>query len=883
MNESWRFPKAILKRELTSYFSSPIGYVFITLFVFLSAVAAFWQGAFFANNLANLDPLNRFMPYLLVFLIPAITMSLWAEEKRNGTDELLLTLPATDRDIVIGKYLAALSIYSVALLFSLSHVFVLMWLGSPDLGLMFSTYVGYWLMGAALLTLGMLVSLLTSNLTVAFILGAALCAIPVFIHNAGVIVSGGLQRLIEALSFRDQFQDFASGVFSLSSLLYFVTFTLAMLYLNVALLGRRHWQTGKGAPPLGRHYLARGLAMLVIVASLTVLTSRLGGRVDLTAERLHSLSDETVELIGQLDPERPVFIQAFMSRDVPRRYLQTRNNIVNALREFNALGGGAIQTRVIETEKYTPEAREAQERYNIQPRPIPIFEQTPGSPDEIFFGIAFSRGAEEFVIPFFDPGLPAEYEILRSVRVVSNAAKKKVGVLNTKVNMFGGFDFQSRRQSTDWSIVAELRKQYEVVRVPADADYPAGLDVLLAVLPHTISDEELERLTSYVKAGNPALIVLDPLPAFNIELSPQIPPRNPFQQGAPPPAPPTDVQPLLDALGVQWPKDQIAWDKYNPHPQIGKLPEEIIFIGAGNEASKSPFNQDDPVTSGLQEVVLMHSGVLRPSESGATEFIPLLQTGVDSGQVMWMSLVQQTLFGIQFNPNVPHQPDPDSYVLAARVKGKEGDKPVHAPVHAIVVADLDLMGEQFFELRRQGVENLNFDNVSFLLNAVDSLAGDDSFIALRKRRPKHRTLEAVEARTRVYEEARLTDTREAEEVAEKRLTEAQERLNQAVASLESRTDLDIQTKRIMIANQQKAENRRLAVARKNIEDEKQRAMERAKAEMESSIRGIQSTIKVLAVALPPIPAFALFLFVSIRRLRREKIGVSPDRLVEEKH
>jgi ABC-2 type transport system permease protein len=275
----------------------------------------------------------------------------------------------------------------------------------------------------------------------------------------------------------------------------------------------------------------------------------------------------------------------------------------------------------------------------------------------------------------------------------------------------------------------------------------------------------------------------------------------------------------------------------------------------------------------------MHSGVLKPTEGGTTEFTPLLRTGVDSGQLMWMRLVQQTLFGIQFNPNVPHQPDEDSYVLAARVKGKEGNK----PVQAIVVADLDLMGEQFFELRRQGVENLNFDNVSFLLNAVDSLAGDDSFIALRKRRPKHRTLEAVEDQTRVYEEARLTDTREAEEVAEKRLTEAQERLNQAVASLESRTDLDIQTKCIMIANQQKAENRRLAVARKNIEDEKQREMERAKGEMESSIRGIQSTIKVLAVALPPIPAFALFLFVSIRRLRREKIGVSPDRLVEEKH
>ena len=112
---------------------------------------------------------------------------------------MLLTLPAKDEEIVAGKYLAALSIYSVALVFSLSHVIMLLWLGSPDLGLMFSTYVGYWLLGAALLSLGMLASVLTSNLTVAFILGAVFCAIPVFISHAGVIFSGRVQRLIEEL------------------------------------------------------------------------------------------------------------------------------------------------------------------------------------------------------------------------------------------------------------------------------------------------------------------------------------------------------------------------------------------------------------------------------------------------------------------------------------------------------------------------------------------------------------------------------------------------------------------------------------------------------------------------------------------------------------
>ena len=860
--------RAIFSREFFAYFGAPTGYVFITLFVFLSGLAAFWQ-RFFEANLANLDQLNQWFPYLLIFLAPAITMSLWADEKRQGTEELLLTLPARDAEIVLGKYLAALGIYTVALVFSLSHVAVLFWLGSPDVGMLLAAYAGYWLMGAALLPLGLLASQWTDNLTVAFILGAALCALPVFAGQAATaLLPEGAEKLAAMLSVPEQFRDLAGGIVAHSALVYFVLLGAAVLYLNVQLAGQKRWRT----PRLGWHFAMRTVALLAAAAAVTVIATRAGTRTDVTSERVHSLSADTRALLAGLDPRRPVNIQAYLSPEVPRSYMNVRANLTNLLREYAALGTDRVNVRVVETIKYSPEAREARERYGIQPFRVAASEESASASNEIFLGLVFSSGGEEFVIPQFDRGLPVEYELTRSIRVVSRARRKKVGILQTGANLFGGFDFQRRANTAEWSIVGELKKQYEVAQVAAGAEYPEDLDVLAAVLPHTLSAADLARLTAYVRKGKPALVVVDPLPAFNLQLSPGMAAEAGPEGSAAPAS--TDTRPLMAALGVEWNPAAVAWDGYNPHPQLRSLPPEIVFVGKGNQAPM-PFQAKEEVAAGLQEVVLIYPGTLKErADGGVTRFTPLLSTGPGGGTLRWNQIVQRSMFGgITLAQGQPHNAGGKGETLAARVTRKDGT------LNAIVLADADFIGEQFFDIRKQGVEYLNLDNVTLALNSIDELAGERSFIALRKRRPRHRTLELVEARTRQYELQRDTEAQQAAATAAKRLQEAQSRLDQAVAGIEARQDLDEQAKQIMIANVQAAESRRLQVARANIEDERQRQVEDARSAMESSVRGIQNTIKLLAVALPPVPAFFLFLAMSVRKVARERARIAPDRRV----
>ena len=880
---------AIFKRNAWSYFSGTLGYLFMVVFVMLGALAAF-QPQFFANNLANLDQLNAWFPLLLLFIVPAITMGTWADEKKLGTEELLFTLPVSDFEVLLAKYWAVVKVYSIILAFSLTHTLVLEWIGSPDWGLLFANYVGYWLAGCALLGCGLLGSYLTSSATVGFVLGAVLAGIPIlprYIPQPGFVTAWtGNEDLFSNLSIAEQLQPFGIGLIPLSGVIYFVSIIVVTLYINLILIGERHWRGGKKASSMGLQYMVRAVALTVTLFAVNVMFAGVNRNWDTTTERLYTLTPTTKSLLKELDGKRPVTIQAFVSADVPRDYVPVKTTLEGLLSQYRQLGGGKITVRSVEVQPFSEEAEQAR-RFGIEPRPVQSERGGRVQVDDVFLGAVINSGANEVIIPFFDTAIPLEYELTRSVRTVATAERKTIGILETDAKINGGFDMTSFRSQPEWRIVTELKKQYNVESVnPASPIDDKKFDVLLAVLPSSLNQAGMDNLVAYVRTGKPVLIFDDPIPAFDPTMSPKQPkPRQGgmMGQGAPPEAKADGgmATSLVNLLGIEWVYDEVVWDNtiLVLHPEYADLVRPEMVAISRQSGVASAFNTDSDVTSGLQELLAFFSGTIKARSNSPLKFTPLLKTGPASGLLGWDDLVRPGFFGgIEIENDPVRKPDDYAHVIAAEIQSdssKQGDK-----VNAIFVADCDLISDWFFMVRERRMYGLDLDNVTFVLNCVDHLAGDKAYIDLRKRRAKHRTLVGVERASSAFVAERTKETEKASEEAKKELDDAKKRFAEQVEKIRKDDTLDDIAKLQKIAIAQQTEQRKVSVAEQNIEQDKERRVAESRAKTEREIRAIEGRFWLAAVFLPPIPAIFLGLIVWAWRLQNEQKDIAPSRRVK---
>ena len=869
-----RTTRALATRDLRRYFANPIGYVFITLFIFLSGVAAFWRPRFFLNNLANLDQLDQVFPLLLLFFVAALTMGVWAEERKAGSDELLLTLPATDLEVVLGKYLAVVGVYTIALAFAVSHALVLAWLGSPDVGLLVANYIGYWLAGAALIAAGMFASLLTANTAIAFVLAVLVCAVPVAASSAVSVFGTRAGRMVEPFTLPHAFDPFARGILDADAKLYFVLLTIFFLYLNLVLLSRRHWRRTDAGLSLGAHHLIRAGLLVVCMVALQAIVTRAAIGVDVTAERIHTLSDETRRLIAEMPADRQVSIQAFISSEVPQDYVQQRESVLNVLHDVASIAPGRIQLAIDDTQPYSSSARTARERYGIVPRvvneePGPKTGPTSGGTrgTTVFLGVAVTSGADEQVIPFFDRGLAAEYEITRALRVAARTGRKRIGVVDGDSGILGGADYETGRTRLPWAIVSELKRQYDVVKVTPWDPIGEGFDALIVVQPSALLQQELEHTMDAVNRGVPTLMLLDPMPTIDMRLAPaasMAARANPYAAGnqAIVRKNTGDIIAAVNSIGVAWNPARVVWDSYRAHPDLD-LPQEVVFVGPGS-GNMNAFNPSRMETAGLQDLPLMFPGSLARTDGADVEFEPLLQTGTLSGTASYFELVQPTEAGPMLNADIPHQPENEVLTLAARVHRAGGGR----SLNAVVVADLDFIADQVFLMREQS--GTDFDNVTFFLNCIDVLAGDNSFVELRKRRPRYRTLTRVEDQTRAFAQRLSEEEQNARADSDNAIAAAREAVDRARREVERRPDLDPQSRQVMVRNVLAAENRKLRALQANVEQARDARIEASREAMEAGVRQLQGFIRTIAVVLPPIPVLIVGALVFLRRRSDER-------------
>ena len=245
IRESSNTVRAIAKRELGGYFTSPVAYVFIVVFLMLLGFFTFYISRFFESGQADLRGFFEWHPWVFLVLVPAAAMRLWADERRIGTMELLLTLPVTAGEAILGKFLAAWIFLGICLLLTFPTVATVLYLGNPDMGAVVCGYVGSFLMAGAFLSIGSLTSAMTRSQVISFILAVVICLFFILAGYPPVteVFSGWapswLVSFVSRLGFLPHFASIKRGVLDLGDIVYFLSVTIFMLSANNVLLQSR--------------------------------------------------------------------------------------------------------------------------------------------------------------------------------------------------------------------------------------------------------------------------------------------------------------------------------------------------------------------------------------------------------------------------------------------------------------------------------------------------------------------------------------------------------------------------------------------------------------------------------------------------------------------
>ena len=360
----------IAKKEFTAFFSSPVALIFLGVFLTVSLFVFFWIEAFFSANIAEIRPLFKWMPILLIFLTAAVTMRQWAEEQRMGTLEFLLTVPINPIHLVLGKFLACLWLVAIALLLTLPLPLSISFIGALDWGPIIGGYLATIFLAAAYIAIGLYVSAQTDNQIVSLILTSLFCGILYLIGAPtllGFLGNRGAE-IMQLLGSGARFNSITRGVIDFRDLYYYLSLTLIFLCLNWYGLEKIRWSANPANIHHRRWQLACGLLVANLLAANFWLAPISQLRLDLTRGSIYSISDATKNYLNQL--QEPLLIRGYFSAQTHPLLAPLVPRLRDLLAEYAVVGGKKVHVEFVDPAENPELEQEAGQKYGIRPVPF---------------------------------------------------------------------------------------------------------------------------------------------------------------------------------------------------------------------------------------------------------------------------------------------------------------------------------------------------------------------------------------------------------------------------------------------------------------------------------------------------------------------------------
>jgi gliding-associated putative ABC transporter substrate-binding component GldG len=727
---------AIARRELRTYFNSPIAYIVLGVFLVTAGWLFFFYSGLFIVGRATLRPFFSVAPLLFMLLAPAITMRLVAEERKTGTLESLLTLPVREWEVVVGKLTAALGMVAVGLLFTIPFPITLAALTAPgftfDWGPVLGGYVGLVLLAGAFLSVGMWASAISKNQIVGFIVGLAACFVLWILDKATVILPQGLASIFEYLSVTYHFENFAKGVFDSRDFIYYASVIAIGVVLTVRAL-----QSVRG----GISATTMSLATIGSLVLLNVIAVGAFFRVDLTQDRAFTLAEATKTTVAQL--KDPVVVTAYFTKDLPPPFSSNARYVKDLLDEYRARSGGNVSYEFLDPAEAKDDAaaEPAQQKVDVFGRPIrqsskleteiealgirpvevKVIEKDQRQTKRGYMGLVLRYGEKTEVIPVVQGVDSLEYDLTTMIRRLTREKTPVLGVLQGHGELSPEGELQR--------LMPLLQQNYDVKPVTLAPDdkgalaVPAEYDALLVLGPkQEVPPEQIAAIDQFVMKGKAAAFFLD-----RVDVD--------YRSFAPTPAP-HGLDALVGAWGIEL-GPQLVADVNSANLSMSEKrgfmviqrPVPYPFI-----PTVKSLEVQSPTTKGVSDITLPFAAPLYMQPKDGVELVALAKSSAKS----WLEdpTPEALQVGRDYAAGDIVFTGPYSLIVQAK-----GALPSYTASVAGAAAGPDVLAKAQGEARVVVVGTSGFldpqvlspQNAALLLNIVDWLLTDPALLEMRSR------------------------------------------------------------------------------------------------------------------------------------------------------